>query len=227
MRIMRIALIPLVVVAVGCGKSESTDSKPSTTATAASTVAAAKPAPEAKAEPKAEKPKPTPKKSFPQAKRKHAVPDAWDYLVENKRGYGFAVPEGTKDSTESKDGVDVYVAELPSPHKVQVFSAAYKDRTRTLDELREDAEAILKALGNTDVKIGDAEALTDDYALAEATCRMEETEWKLRVLLATDVTDNYVLMVGAPTSEFSQSEETIDTIWGSFAMFSGGASGES
>jgi hypothetical protein len=47
------------------------------------------------------------------------------------------------------------------------------------------------------------------------------------VLVATDVTDNYILLVGSPESEFAANEAKIDTIWGSFDMLSGGASGES
>ena len=72
-----------------------------------------------------------------------------------------------------------------------------------------------------------AKALTGDYALAVATCKEDRQASKLKILVATDVTDNYVLIVGAPESDFDRSLETIDTVWGSFSMFSGGASGGS
>jgi hypothetical protein len=227
MRIVRplLIVVPAMFLALGCGKSDGSETTPA--AASAPVVAAAKPAAEVKADKPAKAAKATPKKTFPEAKRVQPVPDAWDYLVDEKKGYGFAVPEGTKDHGETKGGVDLYLAELPDPHKVHVFAAAYKDRSRTLEDLRADAAGVLEALGNTDVKVGEAEALTPDYALAIATCEMGGTAWKIKVLLATDVTDNYVLMVGAPESDFESQEATIDAVWGSFAMFSGGASGGS
>jgi hypothetical protein len=50
---------------------------------------------------------------------------------------------------------------------------------------------------------------------------------KGKVLVGTDVTDNYVMLLGADESEFTANEKIIDGIWGSFTMASGGASGSS
>ena len=46
-------------------------------------------------------------------------------------------------------------------------------------------------------------------------------------VVATDVTDNYMLFVGGDADKFASNEKTIDEIWGSFGMYSGGFSGNS
>jgi general stress protein 26 len=43
----------------------------------------------------------------------------------------------------------------------------------------------------------------------------------------TDVSDNYVMLLGTPEAEYKENEKIIDEIWGSFTMRSGGASGGS
>ena len=50
---------------------------------------------------------------------------------------------------------------------------------------------------------------------------------KPRILVGTDVTDNYIILVGTDSDKFGANEKTIDEIWGSFGMYSGGASGNS
>ena len=47
---------------------------------------------------------------------------------------------------------------------------------------------------------------------------------KLRILVGTDVTDNYVMILGTDPDKFAANEKIIDEIWGSFEMWSGGAS---
>ncbi len=49
----------------------------------------------------------------------------------------------------------------------------------------------------------------------------------MKILVATDVTDNYIMVVGTTEGEFKAHEQEIDQIWGSFTMYSGGASGNS
>ena len=50
---------------------------------------------------------------------------------------------------------------------------------------------------------------------------------KGKILVATDVTDNYIVFVGGDADKFASNEKTIDEIWGSFGMYSGGYSGNS
>lgn len=224
----RFVSLALVVFAsmVGCSKTEAP--KPEAAKQVQAATSAAPKAAEPAKPTAAKKAKPPVKKALPAEKKPHPVPENWDILVDNVRHYGFAVPSGTKDHHETKDGVDIYTAELPKPGDIKVFGVAYKDKTKSKEDLIEEAESILKLLGNTEVKMGSAKELTADYDLVDATCKAEDgKEWKIRVLIATDVTDNFLLLVGAPASEFGANEATIDTIWGSFDMFSGGASGES
>lgn len=71
--------------------------------------------------------------------------------------------------------------------------------------------------------------ISPDYRLVELTTEDAKdksvSHWK--ILCGTDVTDNYVMIVGTPASELKANEPTMDEVWGSFDMRSGGASGES
>ena len=70
--------------------------------------------------------------------------------------------------------------------------------------------------------------LSDDYDLAEISSVDEKgVTTKGKLLMATDVTDNYIVLVGSPESDYKANEKIIDEIWGSFGMYSGGASGSS
>jgi general stress protein 26 len=42
----------------------------------------------------------------------------------------------------------------------------------------------------------------------------------MKILVGTDVTDNYVMIVGTDESKFEANKEIIDAIWGSFEMWS-------
>jgi hypothetical protein len=44
-------------------------------------------------------------------------------------------------------------------------------------------------------------------------------------MVGTDVTDNYVMIVGGDEEKYNANVKTIDEIWGIFEMWSGGASG--
>jgi hypothetical protein len=49
----------------------------------------------------------------------------------------------------------------------------------------------------------------------------------MKMLVGTDVTDNYVMVVYTPEDKYEANKSIIDQIWGSFEMYSGGASGNS
>jgi hypothetical protein len=57
--------------------------------------------------------------------------------------------------------------------------------------------------------------------------RLRTETGKGKILVGTDVTDNYLVLVGGDADKFTANEKTIDEIWGSFGMYSGGASGNS
>jgi hypothetical protein len=72
---------------------------------------------------------------------------------------------------------------------------------------------------------GALRAEREDYAIADATTVHPELgKGKLRILVGTDITDNYIMILGASVKNFDANEKIIDTIWGSFEMWSGGAS---
>src|SRR5690606_4788986 len=58
------------------------------------------------------------------------------------------------------------------------------------------------------------------------TCTAK-TKMRFRILVGTDITDNYLLFVGAADEKFDANVDTIDAVWASFEIFSGGASGDS
>ena len=154
------------------------------------------------------------------------VPKNWDYIYDKKKGYGFYVPAGTTMESEAAKGVDVIVMTTPAPTKIDIFVLAYKDKTLTKEDLLNDAVAFLEELGQ-EVTPGALRAESEDYAVADATTVHPELgKGKLRILVGTDITDNYIMIIGTTVKNFDANEKTIDTIWGSFEMWSGGASGK-
>ncbi len=179
------------------------------------------------AAPKPQPPTNKPKKS-PPADKKVAVPANWTTMYDEVRGYEFQVPEGSKDHHETHEGVDVFMAQAPEPSKAQVLVLAFKDKKMTKEDLLGVAKGVLGELGQKDITIGKSTELSDDYDLVEATMvDAAGTKSKVKILLATDVTDNYIMVVGTDEKDFTANEQIIDAIWGSFSMYSGGASGNS
>ena len=155
--------------------------------------------------------------------KKNPVPKNWEYIFDKKKGYGFYVPVGTTLETSSYKGVNV--AALTTPANIDIFVLAFKDKTLTKDDLLETAVLFLEELGQ-EVTPGALKAESEDYAVADAmTVHPQLGKGKLRILVGTDITDNYIMIIGANLKDFAANEKTIDTIWGSFEMWSGGASG--
>ena len=70
---------------------------------------------------------------------------------------------------------------------------------------------------------GKLKAESDEYAVADATTVLPNgSKGKIRILVGTDVTDNYVMIIGTEETKFAANESIIDQIWGSFEMWSGG-----
>ena len=87
------------------------------------------------------------------------------------------------------------------------------------------AEAALAEMGQT-IQAGKLTGESDDYSIAEATMTSKDgVKSKVKVLVATDVSDNFVMVVGTDEAKFAANEKIIDEIWGSFEMWSGGSSG--
>lgn len=200
------------------GNATSNASKPEENKAAnTATAKAPEPKTELKDE-KATKPKGESKKVEKDAK----IPANWVYYSDEVKGYGFSLPEGSKGDSTSADGVDAFVASTPDDIGIIVF--AFKDKTLTKEDLLNRAEAAMNAMGEK-ITAGKLEGESDDYAVAEATSEGKDGKSKMKILVGTDVTDNYVMFVGTDEAKYESKKATIDEIWGSFEMYSGGASG--
>lgn len=224
-------LITILVFGVsftGCTASFSTSKdnsaavKPTNTASSPaakkdSTTKSDKPKPALKDEKKPEGPSKTAKKDVP-------VPADWIYVYDENKGYGFSVPAGTTGGSETVDGVDTFSASTPAPSELGIVVISFKDKQMTKEDLLNVAIKFLEGMGET-VTAGKLTAESEDYAVAEATTVADGKKGKAKILVGTDVTDNYVMVVGGDESKFAANEKTVDEIWGSFEMWSGGSSG--
>lgn len=199
----------LALVAAGCAQKPAANTASSTPTPAASpaTAKTTKKLPENKVNP---------------------VPADWITMSDEVRGYEFKVPQGTQHKTDTVDGVDVYIATVPAPYDVAVMIFAFKDKTLTKADLMKRVEAVLASMGEKDIKVTDVKELSDDYDVATFTSVDKDGKAsKGKALVGTDVTDNYIVIVGTDADKFAANEKTIDEIWGSFGMYSGGSSGNS
>lgn len=227
-------LLTLTLWLTACGGTPATNntantSKPANTANNAANTGNAnkatttsnadtKPKSEIKDE-KAEKPKGEIKKQ----KDAPTVPAEWVYYADEVRGYGFSLPKGSTGDSSSEGGVDTFVATTPDDITVIVY--AFKDQNLTKKDLLDRAEKALQAMGET-VTAGELTNESEDYAITDASSESKDGgKSKLKVLVATDVTDNYVMFVRSDAASYESKKATMDAIWGSFEMYSGGASG--
>ncbi len=153
------------------------------------------------------------------------VPENWIYIYDENKGYGFSVPEGSTGGSETQDGVDTFLAATPAPAEAAVIVISFKDKKMTKEDLLNVAVKFFEELGET-VNAGKLTAESEDYSLTEAMMTSKDgAKSKAKILVGTDVTDNYVMIVGTDEAKFAANEEIIDAIWGSFEMRSGGSTG--
>lgn len=170
--------------------------------------------------------KPTDSNSKKAAKN-NPVPESWIDIYDETKGYSFSVPEGTTGGSDTKDGVDVFVAATPTPSEIGVFVLAFKDKTLTKEDLIETARKFMVEMsqGTGTATMGSPRAESEDYSIVDAAIKNDGKSNKARVLVGTDVSDNYIMILVCENEEkFAANEKTIDEIWGSFEMWSGGAS---
>lgn len=198
----------------------------SNAATSNTNAAKAKP-PEPKTEVKNEKkPEGQQSKALP-ADKKVPVPANWIYYSDEVKGYGFWLPEGSVGDSTTVNGTDVFVAKAPAPSDVRVEVYAWKDKTLTKEDLLKMTIDDMKEQGEN-VTAGSLQGESDDYALAEASSVDNDgKKYKMKILVGTDVTDNYVMVVYTDEDKYEANKGIIDQIWGNFEMYSGGASGNS
>ncbi len=217
----------LTIVFGGCSASFSTNTSNTNAAKPANTAAspaANKPANSASTSDKSKpalKDSKKPEGNAKSAKKDNPVPENWIYIYDETKGYGFYVPEGTVGESETVDGVDTFLAETPAPSEIVIVVIAFKDKTMTKDDLLNVAVKFMEEMGGT-VTPGKLTGESDEYAVAEVTNTSKDgSKAKGKILVGTDVTDNYVMILGTEEAKFAANEKIIDEIWGSFEMWSG------
>jgi hypothetical protein len=161
------------------------------------------------------------------AAKNNPVPDSWIDIYDEQKGYSFSVPEGTTGGADSSGGVDVYVAQTPAPSEIGVYVLAFKDKTLSKDDLIETARKFMVEMseGKGTATMGSPRAESEDYSIVDAAIKNEGKSNKARVLVGTDISDNYIMILVCENEEkFAANEKIIDEIWGSFEIWSGGAS---
>jgi hypothetical protein len=147
----------------------------------------------------------------------------WLYVYNSRKGYGFYVPPGTTGDWGRVRKVDTFAG--ATPNEVGIYVFAWKDRNATKETLLRVAGNILTAMGET-VTSAEFVGAGGDYAVADATSvDAKGVKSRMKVLVGTDITDNYVMIVGCDENKFNAKKDTIDAIWGSFEMWSGGGTG--
>lgn len=146
----------------------------------------------------------------------------WLYVYNSRKGYGFYVPPGSTGDWGRVQKVDTFAG--ATPNGVGIFVFAWKDKKASRETLLRDAGVILQSMGET-VTASELTTAGGNYALAEATSVDNQgVKSRMKVLVGTDITDNYVMIVGCDEKDFKAKQETINAIWGSFEMWSGGGS---
>ena len=154
------------------------------------------------------------------AKKDVPIPADWVYFYDENRGYGFSIPQGTTSEDLDSGGFDITAFTTPSD--IDIFLLAFKDKTLDKEALLSSAVGFLEGLEQK-VTPGALKAEGGDYAVADATSVLADgRKAKLRIMVGTDVTDNYVMILGTDPDKFAANEKIIDEIWGSFEMWSGG-----
>ena len=159
--------------------------------------------------------------------KNNPVPESWIDVYDERKGYSFSVPEGTTGGSDTNEGVDVYVAKTPAPSEIGVFVLAFNDKTLTKDDLLTTAKKFIEEMseGKAAVTMGALKGESEDYSVADATTKQDGKSNKARILVGTDVSDNYIMILVCENEEkFAANEKVIDEIWGSFEIWSGGAS---
>ncbi len=161
------------------------------------------------------------------ASKNNPVPDSWIDVYDAQKGYSFSVPEGTTGGSDTKEGVDVFVAKTPTPSEIGVFVLAFKDKSLSKEDLIETARKFMVEMseGSSTVTMSSPKAESEDYSIVDAGIKNDGKSNKARVLVGTDVSDNYIMiLVCEDEAKFASNEKVIDEIWGSFEIWSGGAS---
>lgn len=228
-RIVLAAAFAVLVFALTSCSSGGNSSNTATTATTSNSNTTSSTKTSAKPQPKdpiksEKKPEGQQAKALPSDK-KVPVPTNWEYYADPVKGYGFWLPQGSVGDSSRVGDTDAFVAQTPAPSDVRVEVYAWKDKTLTKQDLVNMTVSDMKDEGET-VTAGNLVGESDDYAVVEASSvDSDGKKYKMKMLVGTDVTDNYVMVVYTDADKYDANKDIIDAIWGNFEMYSGGASG--
>ncbi len=155
--------------------------------------------------------------------KNNPVPESWIDIYDEQKGYSFSVPDGTTGGSDSSGGVDVYVAETPAPSQIGIYVLAFKDKSLTKDDLIETARKFMVEMseGTGTATMGSPRAESELYSIVDAAIKNQGKSNKARVLVGTDISDNYIMILVCENEEkFAANEKVIDEIWGSFEIWS-------
>lgn len=165
------------------------------------------------------------KKEIPPS-AKAEVPKDWETYYDETKGYEFKLPKDSKVEDNSVAGYDNYY--FKTPGDIDVYLVVYNDKTRTKEDLFQNAIDFSKEDGDKDFTLSNKKELNDDYSIADYTYTDKSgKKRKGKVLVAVDKSDNYIFFVDSEDAKYDANSKTIDEIWSSFSMYSGGASGDS
>lgn len=186
------------------------------------------------AKPAASKPKSTPKAGTTDpaanAKKKDVpnavpVPADWEYYADTDKGYEFKMPKDAKFTDASEGNYDVWDY---TSGDVLAEIIAFKNKTLTKDDLFKNSADFSKEAGEKDFTVTNKKELNADYSTADYTVTDKNGKKRQgKMLVATDVSDNFIFFVETEVDKFAANSKIVDEILGSFAMYSGGASGDS
>ncbi len=113
------------------------------------------------------------------------------------------------------------MATTPAPSEISVVVISFKDKQMTKDDLLDVGVKFLEETGET-VTAGKLVTDNDSFSVADVTTTSSDgTKGKGSIMVGTDVTDNYVMVIGTEESKHAANAKIIDEIWGSFKMWSG------
>jgi len=160
---------------------------------------------------------------------KNPIPGDWSTIYDEAVGYEFKVPVGTPAmKLSTHNGISYYTTQTPKPHQIDLALAVFKDATLSKGDVQKKSKSLLEGFGDKDVWIGIAKDKGADYSLADFTSLMASGDKRNKgvVLVALDKSDNYVLYVSSDDGSYLANKDTIEHVWKSFSMYSGGASGK-
>ena len=147
------------------------------------------------------------------------VPTEWTTYTDEEKRYQLRLPKGALTDSRVVDGFDRFIASVPEPRKEAVMIVTFRESRFSKDELLEAAKRTLEKVGEQNIKIDSRIKINDDFELVNVSSAASGGPvTHLKLLLGTNDTNNYIVIIGSVEPYFKADEREIDSIWGSFVM---------